>query len=309
MMTRAAVLTGLMSVLSVSTPLFAYETDQFSKRMWPVEDSAEVLDRRVNEVIVAIAADWQGKPDQRRFVKKIYNHLGGHHWVDKLERWAMRSNQVDRLVVHRRDSIYAGHPLWRVRFVGLFGVGPSIRVGDTLIGSDKIGHFFSQGRKYYHRWLRTGDEARAARWSAFTEKAIFGQLLTGSYSNADLVANYEGHRFYRSLFEDNIIPGKPAILVWRDERWQVQRPFSWTDHINDLWDEALHPNHYDRFLRPRMVQRLKTFCDDFRSEPAAYMIENEAALFLRYQHLGLRDTRNIRLSAICHEDAHTADDV
>ena len=308
-MTRAVVLTGLMSVLSVSTPLFAIETDQFSNRLLPVQDSAEILDRRVNEVIATIAADWRGKPDQKRFVKKIYKQLGGFHWVDKLERWVMESDQVDRLVVQRRDSIYAGHPIWSVRVTSFTGLGPSIRVDDNLIGSDKIGHFFSQGRKFYHRWLRTGNEARAARWSALTEKAIFGQFFTGSYSNADLVANYEGHRFYRSLFEDNIILEKPAILVWQEEQWQVQRPFSWTDHINDLWDEALHPNHYDRLLRPHMIKRLKTFCDEYRSEPAAYTIQNETALFLRYQHLGLRDTRNIRLSAICHEDDHTADDV
>ena len=301
---KTVLLTGLATVLAItiSTPLFAYETDQFHNRLLPLRDSSEVLDQQVNEAIAGIAANWTGKEDQKRFVAMIYYRLGGRHWVDKLERWAMKSEQIDRLVTPKQDSIYAGHSIWRIRTTILFGVGPTIRVKDTVFGTDKIGHFFSQGRKFYRRWLRSGDEATAARQSAFTEKAIFGQLTTGSYSNADLVANYEGYRFYRSLFEDNIVSDKSAILVWQDDQWQVQRPFSWTDHVNDLWDETLHPNHYDRLLRPQMVQRLKTFCDDYRSKPAAYTIRNETALFLRYQHLGLRDTTNMRLSAICPDD-------
>ena len=70
-------------------------------------------------------------------------------------------------------------------------------------------------------------EQEAAERSAYTERAIFGQMTTGSYSNADLVANYEGHRFYRSLFEDNIVPGKPAILRWENDAWVIQRPYTW----------------------------------------------------------------------------------
>ena len=46
----------------------------------------------------------------------------------------------------------------------------------------------------------------------FNERWLFGQLTTSIYSNADLVANYEGYRFYRSLFEDGVVPGKPAIV-------------------------------------------------------------------------------------------------
>ena len=38
------------------------------------------------------------------------------------------------------------------------------------------------------------------RRSVTTERGVFGALTTGIYSNADLVANYEGYRFYRGLF-------------------------------------------------------------------------------------------------------------
>ncbi len=53
------------------------------------------------------------------------------------------------------------------------------------------------------------------------------------FSNADLVANYEGWRFYQSLFEDNVVEGKAAILMLDGDIYVQQRPFSFADHIND----------------------------------------------------------------------------
>jgi hypothetical protein len=181
----------------------------------------------------------------------------------------------------------------------MFGVGPTIKVNGQLIGSDKLGHFLSQGRKFYRRWLKFQDEAKAAEHSAYTERALFGQMTTGVYSNADLVANYEGFLFYRSLFEDNVIPGKPAILSWTGDGWIIQREFTWADHVNEYWDEALNINHYDGLLYPYMKERLEAFCPDYTDEPDRYEIEDEEVLISRYANLQLRDTAELRLNNLC----------
>ena len=280
-----------------STP--AYETDQFSHRLDPIDDSTEVLNARVNESIETAVANWKGPRNDWKFVNAIYHDLGGHHWVDHIERWAMKSDEVDRLQPSRRESIYQGHPFWATRVAGIFGVGPTIKVNGQLIGSDKLGHFFSQGRKFYRRYMRSHDEAAAAEHSAYTERAIFGQLTTGVYSNADLVANYEGFRFYLSLFEDNVVPGKSAILSWQEGGWVIQRSFTWADYVNEYWDEALNINHFDRILHPYMRKRLLTFCKDYFTEPERYSIQDEERLSARYQHLQLRDTSELRLDHLC----------
>lgn len=299
-LTRRLAGASLMACLGfITVSAGAYESDQLTKRSDPVADSTAALNRRVNETIDEIAHEWRGGRDDLAFVDAVYHRIGGHHWVDKLERWAMKSPEVDRLDVARYGSIFSGHPIWAVRVVGLFGVGKTIRVNDQLIGTDKIGHFLSQGRKYYRRYLKYDSEARAAEHSAYTERAIFGQLTTGIYSNADLVANYEGHRFYRSLFEDNVIPGKPAILAWRDGGWMVQREFDWADHVNAYWDEALNVNHYDALLYKHMHARLISFCDAYWAQPELYAIENEQPLRERYAHLQLRDTSELRLDSLC----------
>jgi len=296
---RALVIASLILALSAPYPCRAYETDQFSHRLDPISDSTEIMNQKVNDTLAEIVQNWRGPRDDWKFVQAVYHKLGGRHWVDHIERWAMNSPDIERLQPSRRESIYQGHPFWATRVAGIFGVGPTIMLNHQLIGSDKLGHFFSQGRKYYKRFLRQHSEVLAARQSAFTERAIFGQMTTGVYSNADLVANYEGYRFYRGLFEDDIVPGKPSILDWEGDHWVIQRPFSWADYVNAYWDEALNLNHYDSLLYPHMKARLQTFCPDYFAAPERYEIPDEEALKERYRFLQLRDTSDLRMDKIC----------
>jgi hypothetical protein len=288
-----------MAVAGLPATAFAYETDQFSNRDIPIADSTAPLNRKVNESLAKIVAEWDKGHDEMAVVNAIYHDIGGHHWVDKLERWAMKSDEVEKLDTPRYDSVFSGLPWYALRVTSFFGVGKTIRVNDQLIGSDKIGHFLSQGRKYYRRYRKSLSEADAARHGAYTERAIFGRMTTGSYSNADLVANYEGHRFYRSLFEDDIVPGKAAILRWEDDRWVIQREYDWADHVNAYWDEALNINHFDALLYKHMHERLVSLCPTYWASPQLYTIENEAPLREKYSHLRMHDTRELRLDSLC----------
>lgn len=307
-MNRYAIHLLLLLAAALTPAANAYETDQFTGRLNDIADSTAVLDERVNRSIADAVADWHGPRDEKLVVDNIFYDIGGLHWVDKIERWAMKSDQVEHLQKSRYTSIYRGHPIWATRVAALFGTGPTIKVNGVLIGSDKLGHFLSQGRKFWLRYRRSEDEAKAAEHSAYTERALFGQMTTGVYSNADLVANYEGYRFYRSLFEDDIVPGKPAILAWRGNKWVVQQTFTWADFVNEYWDEALNVNHFDGLLYPHMKERLETFCPDYREDPDRYGIdpESEAELQSRYSHLQLRDTSELRLDRLCAPGSDSA---
>lgn len=290
---------SLFLIICVPASTGAYETDQFNNRHQPLNDSTSILNHQVTLAIATVITNLDHGADRMKIVDGIYYKIGGKHWVDKIERFAMDSGEVERLDTPPRDSIYSGHPIYATRFAGIFGVGPTLKINQVLVGSDKLGHFLSQGRKFYRRWVKLGDESKAAEHSAYTERAIFGQMTTGSYSNADLVANYEGFLFYRSLFEDDVIPGKPAILARDQGRWIMQRPFDWADHVNDYWDEALNINHYDALLYARMKTRLLTFCGSYREHPEFYVVRDEDMLKDRYKDLQLRDTSELRLDNLC----------
>jgi len=294
----------LCLLLAISVPSIggAYETDQFNNRQQSIEDSTAIMNKQVTLAIAETIAGMYGERDQMIVVNGIYHKIGGRHWVDKLERFAMDSSDVERLDTPSRDSIYSGHPIYATRVAALFGAGPTLKINNVLVGTDKLGHFLSQGRKFYRRMERMNDESRAAEQSAYTERAIFGQMTTGSYSNADLVANYEGYLFYKSLFEDNVIEGKPAILAWENDHWVMQRPFDWADHVNDYWDEALNINHYDAMLYSHMKKRLRTFCAVYHSNPQLFVVHDEDILLDRYRDLQLRDTSELRLENLCVDE-------
>ncbi len=296
------------AALAFSVPVAAYETDQFHNRSQPIADSTEVLNQKVNETLEEIVAEWRKDHDQKALVNDIYHKLGGFQLVDKLERWAIKSPEVEKLDTPRYGSIYSGLPIWSTRATFFYGIGSTIRVNDQLIGSDKIGHFFSQGRKFYRRFLKYGSEEEAAKQSVLTERAIFGSVSTGSFSNADLVANYEGYRFYRSLFDDDVVPGKPPIVRWEENGWVIQREFDWADHVNEYWDEALNINHYDGLLYKHMRKRFLNLCPQYWDNPALYTIENEEELKAQYAHLGLRDRWFLRLDTLCPAKAPREDE-
>jgi hypothetical protein len=81
----------------------------------------------------------------------------------------------------------------------------------------------------------------------------------------------------------------------------MQRPFTWADHVNVYWDEALNINHFDGLLYPHMEERLLGFCPDFHASPDSYQVIGEEQLVERYSHLQLRDTAGLRLGNLCPE--------
>lgn len=289
--TSARRLRGFVAAALLAGPALAYETDPYTNRHMDIADSIGALDAQVNAALAAIAgASTSRRQNEQGLVLAIYRRLGGVHWVDRLERWAIGTPAVAKIPNTRGESIIGDFPLFAGRVAVLFGFGPTINIGGHYVGTDKIGHFFSQGRKFYRRYRRSGSEAKAARWSVVTETGLFGSLTTGVRSNADLVANYEGYRFYRSLLHDGVVAGKPAIYRRESGGLVQQRPFTWRDHVNAFWDEALNPNVYGSGLMPAVEERLLRLCADFAARPERYRVDAET-LLARYRHIGVTDTQ------------------
>lgn len=279
----------------------AYETDQYTDRQLRIEDSTDILNREMNAALAEIAAHWTAGEKPGRFATAFYRDVGGRHWVDKLERWATRSREVEKIKQPKQESIYGGIPIWSTRVVFVVGLGQTLRLNETLVGTDKIGHFISQGWKYYRRHRRGMPEEKVLKLGPRNEAGIFGAVWTGVYSNADLVANYEGYLFFRSLFEDDVIPGKPAIIHWDGQRAVLQRQFDWRDHVNEYWDEALNPNRYTGKLGRYVHENLEALCEDFEQSPSTYIPTADAVLAERYAHLGMRRSADFRLDRVCED--------
>jgi hypothetical protein len=164
--------------------------------------------------------------------------------------------------------------LWRAfdSTVNMYGI---------MVGLDKIGHFLSVGRKYYGIFVNALNDGRspaaaereAIQFGVDKEMGIFGKLVSGVYSNADLATNYAGLRFYQSLFQPSTVHGQrlPVVIVRdREGRWRVNpeikgktllAPF-WTLHMN----EALNPGFYtDKPKVPLLRAEIAKRCDSWKA--------------------------------------------
>lgn len=285
--------------LGLAAALAGYETDQYTNRLQPIADAQPILEQVVNQALTHIASGWRGGADRYGFTLAVFHQLGGLYWVDRIERVAIKSPEIERLPQFRHHSIYDGLPFTARRVNYIFGVGRTIKLAGVLTGSDKLGHFFSQGKKYYMSRLAGWREEHILGRGTFNERWLFGQLTTSVYSNADLVANYEGYRFYRSLFEDGIVPGKPAIVRFAGDRAVIERPFSWSDHVNDYWDEALNPSHMSPAMAKSIQQAILKVCPDYERAPERFRVRDEAALEVRYEGIGLKPAPENSVPFVC----------
>ncbi|WP_372655595.1 hypothetical protein [Halobacteriovorax sp.] len=136
---------------------------------------------------------------------------------------------------------------------GLLGV---MNLDGRRVGVDKIGHFFVEGFGFFRRAYikEEGSVESAVRWGKFTENSYFGLTTTGVYSNADLVANYNGMRFWNMLFlfsDDPAFKNKKTryklrpYLKCNNSKWKLNKRFGIRMFLDDSWDESLNCNYYD----------------------------------------------------------------
>ncbi len=166
-------------------------------------------------------------------------------------------------------NIYQGahFPLDPRQFFRLF-LGSTMKVHGVFLGTDKIGHFTDMGMNYYREYrsaLRAGKSEEESLKLAiktgthgliFSERGMLGFMSAGSYSNADLAANYLGMLFYQNLTEPVMLKGqkRPAMLIRQGPYWKiadhVRRDsdfFKW--FISEHMDEALNPSLYETLMR------------------------------------------------------------
>lgn len=163
------------------------------------------------------------------------------------------------------ESIYRDITFFEGISLNLKELSSVVRVQGQLIGLDKIGHFFAEGWSYFHR--TTEDEATlpdVMEWGKDLEKGKFGYLTTGIFSYADLVANFNGYRFWNGLRKRHRDPLKgvvadffssPQISCNLDlvsslkkrkivRQWILRKPFDLAEYIDGSWSEENNCNSY-----------------------------------------------------------------
>ncbi len=260
----------VLAVALGSRPVQAAETDQYYSWRYPVADASTVFHQKINEEIGAALEDvnstWWMQPftcqDVAQEIESRFSFVGLH----KIELWAQLANGLPRQptdhAYYRRHNIYRyNHPLyWDLTFVWL---GKTVQIGGVSFGTDKLGHFFKQGWRYYQTFrevLSKNDDTGAALQAAIDvgvtqELTWLGLGASGVFSYADLEANYQGFRFFYDLCD-----GPEQLLRINDQGWYLREPVDLRAYVNPWWDESLNNCAYTEERWLGVKQALKDYC-------------------------------------------------
>ncbi len=268
----------LVLALGIAT---AAEVDSFTHRH-PLKDSAPFLDQVVNvwleeavieanrpSLLSGLVENGNPGCDEARLMDALKSRLAGY-LIGQLEDFVDQSTWLDTIHTTFEESIYRDFDFAESPTVVLTRrLAVLLRLGTVYLGSDKLGHFFTEGHTYFEHYLEK-DEQSALDYGELMESSFYGELTTGIFSYADLVANLNGLRFWNAILARkpdpivNTATVKPYIGC-RAGKWHRLREFHWSDYVDPAWDEALNCNVYaDEILLEKVSRRIAQATDGNR---------------------------------------------
>ncbi|WP_157729914.1 hypothetical protein [Bacterioplanes sanyensis] len=263
----------------------AAEVDQFSGQPFtPLNDSSAIIEaeveRRIDAAIKLANSPYPRQRPQKVHmmrrrpncdVERLYDSL---RWylarpvIGQVETFAEQSDQVERRRIPFEQSIYRDFA-WQYSpsLVLSQRIAAVIRLGGTEVGTDKLGHFFTEGASYFAATQRLQGELNAGLlFGEWSESLYFGAQTTGVFSYADLVANFQGLRFWNRILAEQPDPlygtQPEAYIRCENKRWQRANDFLWADYVDDGWNESINCS----VLRtPALLQQLSL--EDVRCSP------------------------------------------
>lgn len=238
------------------------EVDSFTNRNVRHQDSADVLDAEVNRRIAngIRRANRAGACSKSLLSFSVGAELRagitGGFMISPLEVYSNESPSVFRTVEEKSLSVYRDVKVWNSVPISVYPLGRLIKANGHFIGGDKFSHFFNEGfiyyRKYYSRGM-TLDEVLS--YGRGTEAGRWGLATSGVFSYADLVANFQGMRFWASFFDapDPLTGQNTPFVQCEEDEWVQIRPFHWSEWVDGGWDEGVNCSRYTDNLS-RVIQ-------------------------------------------------------
>ncbi len=261
----------IIFILSVPS-VFGSEVDHFSTSHIFLKDSTTELNRFVNKSIEDIVIKLNEKENcnkstQISIADKLVSKFQGLGWRAFPRIETEIANGLDskqKISLSQNSSIYRnfGFSQGFAAGLGLACCSDLVKVNNIRLGTDKLGHFFLEGYYFYLESLKnqksylgklersflaqrariennTYAELKIHMVNKLSEENLFGFYMTGVYSYADKVANYEGTKFWKEFLAPNT-----KYLKCNKGKIHIKNKFDWKEFVNPMWDESINCNKY-----------------------------------------------------------------
>jgi hypothetical protein len=173
-------------------------------------------------------------------------------------------SDFERLGMNRvlmKNSIYKYVKKRNAPILKLFSLSPTMKIDDFIVGSDKFSHFFNLGWEYYNKLQKGQDLVEVLKYSKNLEQNFWGGPTTGVVSYSDLMANFQGLRFFGHFSSKGIDPLtninnlEYSYLTCVNRKWVKSRLFDITEYFSSSIDEGINCNVFHSTKIERAVER------------------------------------------------------
>jgi hypothetical protein len=208
-----------MLMLLFSLSVVASEVDQYTYADQPISDITIELNQRANEYLakaIQTANKKKCTPGQRRSEKRLYKAMKkyfANYMKGQLIKDILYTNDFEKRVIPAPKSIFKDWSASDGLVMRLHNnkedavtLSPIIKMAGLEFGSDKLEHMFGMGHIYFNNFYHKKRPLHKVLQNGIVREKLFlgGNLLTtGIFSYGDLVANFQGMRFWNAVLKNN----------------------------------------------------------------------------------------------------------
>lgn len=261
---KKIIVLALLGLLSIQ--VYSSEVDSFVKRENTLSDAKELINNKASfylqEAINKANAKNKGCNEKKLYKslrKNFRNHVFG-----KLTPWIIETQEIDKNEGKVRESIYADFRWYEAPIVGFMSkvlsdaTGHNLKFGEYYIGTDKFEHFLGTGYKYFKKkYIKGGTTDDVLKIGLKSEFGLMGAVTTGVISYADMVANFNGMRFWNHMLSKNEdILGEEfgPYVQCIDDKWVSANEIDFENYMDHGWDEGINCS---KFRTKRLLKSVK----------------------------------------------------
>ncbi len=287
----------------VSQVSFAAEIDSVTPRDLKLDNSLTLINEIFNERLEEGIQRANAKQDDIEDIEKdefcdekvLYKELRKAIFQSFTASWGLKGYDLDKQLcsllarqsysLALNDSIYCDISYVEGFSLKMKELSDVVNINGHFIGLDKMGHFFAQGWQYFELTDYAKDNiGHALEWGKEQEAGKFGYSTTGIFSFADLVANFNGWRFWNKVLlkENDPLKGATANFFNRPyvtceiqiiaslknrkivKAWESNSRFDLADYLDGAWDEGNNCNNYEnQVVEEKVTSRIHNVNADF----------------------------------------------
>jgi hypothetical protein len=300
-----------LAALITAFPLSALETDNYLSWTINLDDSASVINTYINQEIELELKQQKTKKVEscQAMTLKIAKRFKTKPPVTHPLEDYLADHLTDAMIFpkesnYRLRSIYQNPFRFYLKYVKL---APTVQVNGVYLGTDKLSHFVSTGRRYYsyyNKQLKKGLRPQEAlektiRFGLWNEKTFLGSWSSGVFSYADMEANYQGLLFYQSFCDSN--QTQPLLTLSPERKWTQVRPFDIRSYISPYWDETFNPSYR---LKRNWKKTSKTLKKHYCELAQSSRVQERFQTYQEYFDLWPQDRTSLEYIAQLQEQEH-----